>query len=221
MKRRFLFSIVAATLMVSVVHAGLAPTNLPSSSYYQGRHDKTFNLDSGDTIKVRLEFAVYQGEDADIMRDITGYTGETTGYVYAYQIFSDSSSTAALTAFSLTGVNPNAISSVTDDIGQAESITYGYTYESDGVEPTAGYFNDSVDEAIWEFENGTLVQGESSWFLFLYSDYSWVKGDLTVQAAVYDDDIPVPDGGGNSNIPEPATLLLLAGGTLLSLKRKK
>lgn len=220
MKRRFLLSIVVATLMVSVVHAGLAPTNLPSSPYYQGRHDKTFNLESGDTVKVRLEFAVYQGEDAGIMRDITGYTGETTGYVYAYQIFSDSSSTAALTAFSLTGVNANAISSVTDDIGQAGSITYGQTYESDGVEPAAGYFNDSVDEAIWEFEDGALVQGESSWFLFLYSDYDWVKGDIAVETAVYDDDVPVPDGDGNGNIPEPATLLLLAGGALLSLKRK-
>lgn len=220
MKRTVLVSIFVTVLMVSMAPAGL--TNLPDSDHYQGQHDKVFNLASGDTIKVHLEFAVYAGGQAETMRDLTNYEGQSTGFVYAYQIFSDDSSTAALASFSLTGINPAAISSTTHDIGQIDGFTAPSTevFDSDGVEPTDSYFNDTVTEAIWEFENGALVQGESSWFLFLYSNSDWIKGDIAVQAAVADDDIPVPDGEDNSNIPEPATMLLLACGALLSLKRK-
>jgi hypothetical protein len=57
------------------------------------------------------------------------------------------------------------------------------------------------------------MEGEQSWFLFLYSDYDWIKGDIEVQRV--NDDIPVPE------VPEPATLALLACGTMLSLKRRK
>ncbi|MHC4835196.1 MAG: PEP-CTERM sorting domain-containing protein [Planctomycetota bacterium] len=49
--------------------------------------------------------------------------------------------------------------------------------------------------------------------MFLYSDYDWIKGDIEVQRV--NDDIPVPE------VPEPATLALLACGTMLSLKRRK
>lgn len=220
--KSFLFSIVVAMLMVSVVQAGTAPAYLPTSSYYNGCNDKTFTLDSGDTVKIRLEFAVYSDSEAQSMREITNYQGQTTGFVYAYQIFCDDSNTAALTSFSLTGINAGAISSVTDDIGQAESLTMPSTVvlDSYGVEPQDSHFSDTVTEAIWEFENGMLVQGESSWFLFLYSDADWVKGDFVVETAPADDDIPVPSDDGSGNIPEPATLILLGVGTLLSLKRK-
>ena len=216
MKNTLLLPILLFALSASVVHAGLAPTFLPESSYYNGRHDKTFDVD-GESVKIRLEFAVYSGSEAQTMREITGYEGESTGYVYGYQVFCATSNTAALSYFALTGLDAGAISSATDDIGQAESVTTPSTvvFDSYGVEATDKYFEDSNSKAVWEFEDGTLIQGEQSWFLFLYSDYDWVAGDVEIQTVVADDDIPVP------HAPEPTTLVLLAGGALLSLRRRR
>lgn len=222
--KSFLFSVAVAMLMAPIVQANTAPAYLPTdaTTYYYGCNDKTFALNSGDTVKVRLEFAVYDGTQADDMREWTNYQGDATGFVYAYQIFCDDTNTAALASFSLTGINASGISSVTNDISQAASLTTSNSevFNSYGIEPQDSYFNDAVTEATWEFENGMMIHGESSWFLFLYSDADWVKGDFTIAEAAADDDISVPDGDGNSNIPEPATLLLLGIGALVSLKRK-
>ena len=212
--KSLLFLMVVSAILVPTVQASL--TYLPNSSYYNGQNDKTFDLGAGETITIHLEFAVYEGDEAETMQEITGYTGSTTGYVYAYQIFCDESNTAALTSFSLTGINPGAISSVTDDIGQIDSVTApsSEVFDSYGEEPTSSYFNGDVTEAIWEFEDGALIQGENSWFLLLYSDHDWIAGDYEVEA-IANDDIPMPGA------PEPTTLILLAGGAVLSLRRRK
>ena len=87
-------------------------------------------------------------------------------------------------------------------------------FDSEGVAPSPdGYFNDSSTKGIWEFEGGTMVQGEQSWFLFLYSADDWIAGDIEIQPA--NDDIPIP------GVPEPTTLALLVCGAILSLKRRK
>ena len=204
-----------------MTHAGLAPSILPESSYYQGQHDRTFDLGSEGTLGIHLEFAVYRDEtqyggsvnEAQIMQEWTGHTGDAD-YVYAYQVFCESSSDAGLTYFALTGIDPGTIADVQNDIGQNEYLDNGGPIQSGGVEPTSGGFNASVTKAVWQFDEGTLVQGEQSWFLFLYSDYDWIKGDIQVQALA-NDDIPVPE------VPEPATLVLLGCGAILSLKRRK
>jgi len=206
MIKKILFTLMLLLPLVSVTHAGV----LPVSSYYNGQHDRSFDLGSGDILDIHLEFAVYTGSQAEDVIDWTGHTGDAD-YVYGYQVFSETSSTAALTYFALTDVNPSAIADVQNDIGEAESLN---GTSSDGVEPASSDFNASVTKAIWQFDEGTLVQGQKSWFLFLYSDYDWIKGDIQVQPLA-DDDIPVP------NVPEPATLALLACGTFLSLKRRK
>ena len=205
--KKILFALVMLTLLVSVTHA----EPLPLSSYYNGQHDESFNLGSEGILDLHLEFAVYKDEEAQTMQDWTGHTGDAD-YVYGYQVFSEQSSTAALTYFALTGVNPSTITDVLNDIGEAESLNNG-TIQSEGVSPISSSFNESVTEAIWEFEDGALLQDDRSWYLFLYSDYDWIAGGIEVQRD--NDEIPVPE------VPEPATLALLACGTILSLRRRK
>ena len=217
--KKILFALMSLLLLVSATHAGL----LPGSSYYEGQHSRSFDLGSEGILDIRLEFAVYRDEtgispdgldEAQIMQDWTGHTGEAD-FVYAYQVFCEDSSTAPLTYFALTGINPSTIASIEDDISEQDELNS--TYFSDGVQPEddGGYFNDSVTKAIWEFGDGSgaIAHGEQSWFLFLYSDYDWIAGDIEVQRT--NDDIPIPE------VPEPATLALLICGTVLSLKRKK
>ena len=218
--KKILFMLMVLLSLVSVTYAGMAPSILPASSYYQGQHDRSFNLGSEGTLDIHLEFAVYRDEtqyggtvnEAQIMQEWTGHTGDAD-YVYAYQVFSKQSSTAPLTYFALTGINPAAIADVQNDIGQADSLKNG-AIQSEGIAPSGSYFNASVTKAIWEFDGGSIVQGEQSWFLFLYSDNDWIAGDMEIQPPA-DDDIPVP------SVPEPATLALLACGTVLSLRCRK
>lgn len=207
---------MSCLLLAAAIQAGLAPTYLPSSSYYQGRHSFAFDLGAEGVLSGHLEFAVYKGTEAEVMMDWTGYEGQAQ-YVYAYQVFNDgANSNAALTYFALTGINPGSIGSVTEDIGQAESVG---TFDSEGIAPEGnGYFDAAVTKAIWTFADGTLIKGTQSWFLFLYSNYDWIKGGMEVQPT-QNDDIPIPDDG-NNNIPEPATMLLLVSGIVLSQLRK-
>ncbi|OQY07031.1 MAG: hypothetical protein B6I25_02710 [Planctomycetales bacterium 4572_13] len=189
MKKILFVAVMSLALLVSAAHAGLAPSILPTDqdTHYYGSHDRSFDLGSGDTLDIHLEFAVYAGTQAQTMQEWTGHTGGAE-FVYAYQVFSESSS-----------------------ISEAESLN---GTPSGGIGPASSDFNTSVTKAIWQFDEGTLVQGTQSWFLFLYSDYDWIKGDIEVQPLA-DDDIPIP------GVPEPTTLALLACGTLLSLKRRK
>ena len=211
MKKILVTFISLLLLIISVTHA----EPLPGSSYYEGEASRLFDLGPRGILDLRLEFAVYKDEEAQTMQDWIGISdGDNfvySDYVYGYQVFSETSSTAALNYFALTGINPAAISDIENDIGEAESLNDG-AIQSEGIAPSSSDFNSSVTKAIWQFENVAIAQGEQSWYLFLYSDYDWIAGDIAVQR---DDDIPVPE------VPEPATLALLSFGTVLSLRRKK
>ncbi len=208
--------IMLGVLLVSVTHADLLRSDLPDSTYYSGQHDRYYDLGGGQNLLVHLEFAVYNGSQAQDIQAWTGHAG-SADFVYAYQVFCDSSNAAGLTMFSLTGINPASIADVQNDIGENEYLDDGIPTQSGGVAPTSSEFNESVTEAMWQFEAGELVQGDQSWFLFIYSNNDMVAGDFNVQQLA-DDDIPVP---GDNEVPEPATLALLACGAILSLRRKK
>ena len=108
-------------------------------------------------------------------------------------------------------IDSASISDIENDIDEAELLNDG-AIQSEGIGPSSSDFNSSVTKAIWQFENVAISQGEQSWYLFLYSDYDWIAGDIAVQR---NDDIPVPE------VPEPTTLALLSFGTVLSLRRRK
>lgn len=210
--KNFLFSIIATVLAASTVQAGLAPTNLPTSSYYQGRYSFSEDVGGGVILSGHVEFAVYTGTEADDQIEATGYEGDTE-YVYAYQVFNYQESDAAMTYFAITGIDPTAVESDAIDAMEDSSATTG-------IEPSNYGFNAEQTKGIWEFNDAILIQGEKSWFLFIYSDFDWVAGGIQLQAA-YDDDIPIPNDNGSSNIPEPATLILLVSGAIVSLRHKK
>lgn len=214
--KKILITLVLVLILTASAQALTTPSILPTTTdtHYYGAHDFLFDLGSEGTLSGRLEFAVYSGTQAQSMMDWTGHSGSPDTFVYAYQVFCDESSTAAMKYFLLTGINPTTIASVEEDISQQGTLNSA-SILSDGVKPKddGGYFNDSKTKAIWEFEGGTMVQGEQSWFLFLYSQYDWIIGDIEVQPM--DDDIPIP------GVPEPTTMALLIGGMILSLKRRK
>ncbi len=201
-KKILFFGIVVFALLLPAVQAGLAPSYLPASSHYQGRNSFSETLNDGSTISGHLEFAVYTGTQADDAIVNTGYEGEAD-FVYAYQIFNYQESDAAITYFAVTGVNPDSV--------ELDAIDAMEDFATTGVEPSDGYFNAEETKGIWEFNNTTLIQGAHSWFLFIYSDDDWIAGEIELQST-YDDDIPVPTA------PEPATMVLLLGGTVLALK---
>ena len=211
--KSLMFLVTTFVLVASIAQAGLAPSNLPSSSYYQGRHSFSEDMGSGVVISGHLEFAVYTGTEALDAIEATGYEGDAD-YVYAYQVFNYQESDAAMTYFAVTGVDPATVES--DNINAMEDFSGSGT----GIEPSNYGFNIDQTKGVWEFNSTTLIQGEKSWFLFIYSDHDWIAGDIQLQA-IYDDDVPVPINDGSNEIPEPMTLALLLGGVVMCLKCKK
>lgn len=213
MMKKLQIMMMVVLMMVSSAYAvfdtpGQVPQYLVTNgAFYYGANDQEFS-DLGMT--VRLEFAVYEGENATDVIDAIGYTGEATNYVYAYQVFCEAPSLDSLTYFGLSREDETALGS--DELG-----IFQFADSFGGVEPAGdgGYFDDdeTPTEAIWEFEDGALMEGDHSWYLFLFSDHAPVIGNFTLEEASADDDIPVT--------PEPATLVLLLGGSLLCFKRRK
>lgn len=188
-----LFLLVAATSW-----AGMPGQYLPESTHYQGRNSFAVNEGDGKYLVGHVEFAVYDTQE----QTLAGYEGDGR-YVYAYQVFSYSSSTAPLSYFSLLGANFSGIVQKYDDVLDGAA--------SGGVTASGTRLADQGAKAIWDFTEGTLVESERSWFLFFSSDADWTKGDFEVKAT-FDDDIP---------IPEPITLGLLGGGILLMRRKRK
>ncbi|MHC5084605.1 MAG: hypothetical protein ACYSOV_03270, partial [Planctomycetota bacterium] len=67
-----------------------------------------------------------------------------------------------------------------EELPEAGTLNDG-AFQSEGVQPTSSAFNDSVTKAIWQFDDVAIAQGDQSWYLFLYSDYDWIAGDIEVR----------------------------------------
>ena len=190
---------------VSTAHAAL--TYLPESDYVSGV--SIYNTGSGN---IYVQYAVY---DTSI-QTLEGYDGDEQ-YVYAYQVLNYSS--VDIAAIAILGFDPLAVTS--DSLDVSDELD---TNTTDGMDATTLLDAEDV-QALYAFDGGAVVQGDTSWFLLIYSDYDWVKGSYEINPS--DTDIAVPgedstgSGSDNNNVPEPATLALLLGGGVLSLMRKK
>jgi len=210
MKRIKLLSLLfVATLFVQ----NAAATILPYSSHYQG--SSYFN-NAGVTGHV--DFAVYDtlGTSGDEWTG-AGFTAPGTGqYIYAYQIFNDAGSSAAIEFFTIMGIDdpptPHHLAGIATM--DSQNPWENYPLITEGVAPTNSFPNTNLAEtrATWEFAGGILVADEYSWFLIFSSANDWTEGryDMSPPADI----VPIPN-------PEPCTLALLGlGGTILFAKRK-
>ena len=200
--------LLVGMLLVAVTAAHAALTFLPESDYVSGMS----TYDTGGSGYIYVEYAVY---DTSI-QTIDGYDGEER-YIYAYQILNGSS--IDIESIAILGFDPLAVTS-SDYLDTSDELDGSTT---DGMDATALLDTEDV-KAYYVFDGGAVVQGDTSWFLLMYSDYDWVTGSYEINPS--DTDVPVPgdstdDSDQDNNVPEPATLALLLGGALLSLKRTK
>ena len=201
MKTSATFLLLAA-LVLAVPSAQAGLTYLPDG-YLDGwgnRANFGVNLGDGQFVIGHIEFAVY---DTQAVGDLGFSSPGDRQYVYAYQIFSETATTF-LDYFALTGIPSSAIQS-NDDIGTDD--VYG------GVAAERFGFNLTRTKAFFEFEDGLLVEGENSVLLLLGSDGAPIVGGYEFTPSA-DPEVPVPE------IPEPATLALLLGGSLLAFRRR-
>ena len=211
---RVLSLLVVAVLFVQA--AGAATTTiLPGSSHYQGRSYFSTYTQNG-ILAGRIEFAVYDTLAGNEFA-AAGFTAPGAGrYTYAYQIFNDDPiSNDVLEYFSVLGIGADAIADpVANNLGSVDYDPVGGV----GVAPTAEYFavfdpQVGPEKAIWEFEDGILVEGDHSFFLILSSNHDFIKGTYSIVKTT-DNDAPIPN-------PEPGTIALLGIGGALTLLRKR
>lgn len=215
MKKATVLGLVILAALVPAAVAGLTPTQLPSGymAGWEGKATYAENLGGGQILHGHIEFAVYDTQAAG-NGDI--FVPGNRRYLYAYQVFNNGSqATAALSYFGLTGIKAGAITSSTDiDTKDADG----------GVDATRAYFNLSKTAASFEFDNGILAVDGKSFFLLIGSNSTPVVGGYSVIAPEDDGEITTPGGDDNTGeqpIPEPATMAILLGGTLLSLRKRK
>ena len=199
--------LLIAILFVRTAGATIT-TILPDSSHHQGRA----HYYSG-----RIEYAVYDTvTNPDEFVGVDGFTAPRTGrYIYAYQIFTDDTSTFPAEYFAIAGIGEGALADpVNDNIGSVSDSPSDPGQE--GVQPDMAYITSSTTLGImgaWEFDDSLLVEGEHSYFLVLRSDTDWDWGTYTF-SDTYANQPPIPN-------PEPSTIALLGFGMLTLLRRRR
>jgi hypothetical protein len=204
-KIRSLSLLLVATLFVQNAGAML----LPYSSHYLGR-----SYFSDVNVTGFVDFAVYdtQGVNGNEWEGAGGFDSPGDGrYIYAYQVFNDVDSTAAIEFFKIMGME-ELHHLVGIDTMDSQNPWENYPLITDGVEPTDSSFSIDETNATWEFAGGILIAGQYSWFLLFSSDNDWVKGQYIVQT---EGGLPIT---GN---PEPCTLALLGLGSAILLAKRK
>jgi hypothetical protein len=207
---RLLTLLLVATLFVQNATAGLI---LPYSSHYQGR---SYFPESITGVKGFVDFAVYdtQGLYGDEWGG-NGFEAPGTGrFIYAYQVFSDANSTAAIDFFTIMGIDdpPTPHHLIGIDTINSQNPWELSQLITEGVAPTSTETNLSETRGTWKFAGSIFAPGEYSWFLIFSSDNDWVQGKYTMETSSI---FPVASN------PEPCTLALLGlGSAILFAKRR-
>jgi len=201
-------------LSVLVIAAMLTPdASAYLSSYSSSLNDndwqgyKTYkNEDS--SLSCTLIFNVY--DNIAHHSEVTAWAGNVDfpdRYVYAYQLFVDTSSTKEVTFFSILQASGAAISNSLMHVTQAILGTGATTDPNPSDDAEQGKWK-------WSASVGLLSAGESSAYLVFSSPYAPVRGSFKVDTSVEE---PPPV------VPEPSTIafLCLASGFLVAGRNRK
>ncbi len=208
--------LVIATLFIQNASATL---HLPVSSYaevegnWQG--DQLYT-DTENDLEVRVEFAVYHTFTMTYDEGIAFINelglSDPYPYIYAYQIF-DLAGSEEIASFAIFGIGEYPLDVVEESI---HSVDDGHGGIAPKPKPNGVYFTPSNTRGVWEFEGGTLIAGEHSWFLFFGSYSAPVPGSYEINGPEVTPGVPL-------EIPEPATmaLLFIGGAMMISARRRK
>lgn len=151
-----------------------------------------------------VDYAVYAPDEYTSLGD---HPDEETKYIYAYQIFNDSTSTVTVSHLSI---------GLASDAG-ADNVWYDTTYgESGGSIPVLSWLVGNPPGSVqWV---GSWAPGTHSTVLLFSSpnNYTWDSATMANGGKGDTHDLPSP-------LPEPAVLILLCGGIvpmLLKHRRK-
>jgi hypothetical protein len=156
-------------------------------------------LESGGALSGQIDYAVYEPGK---------YDGSIDLYVYAYQVFNDS--TVAINYFSVGLSTDVQVSDAWCDPAMSWA-------KSGGSIP--GMSLPLSENVLYVFQAGNIKAGKWSATLLFTSDYSPEMGIGVVPGGVAGSvnvEVPSP-----SPVPEPATLALISGGAFLALRRKR
>lgn len=209
-------------LLAVIASANASPLYLPQSDTWQG-----YNYYNENNLSVRLEYAVYDTQNALDMSyisdsDYSDLSGIGSGqFIYTYQIFTNpdtDSGYLAVDTFKLLGFDTSVIlDSSTMDDGMNSVNDDGISLDADGTVSDASSFG-------WAFQTVDLGEGNRSYFLAFTSDSSPIAGSYEMTA---NQSTPVPSegegsgDGNNQDVPEPTTVVLMAGGMAWLLKKRK
>ena len=206
-KLTIIFVLVAIALCMQSASAAL--TNLENSSYAASVHNwEGIDYFSQDGVTGYVDYTVYQQNFIDNTIDENNFIESTNlsgEYIYAYQVFVDEDSSTEVGAdFFRLLYEGNPLAGVLSDI-----------MTLDDGEPNAVDIWGTVDpNGTWYFKEGELIDGKHSFFLLYSSDEGPVAGSYEIGTNTYD------MGGTEGQIPEPATVAMLAIGGM-SLMRAK
>ena len=200
-----LFLLLVAGNVVNVARAGPLSTDLNAISGYNDFTSFSENLVDGTIIEATVDYAVYdKGQYPGTVP--SGLGGK---YIYAYQVFNETSSNINIDFFSV-GLKPGAIDLATDQSWDDSAYAL-----PGGISCTIfiDFIGSPAEKAGFAFFAGPIGIGQHSEVLLFSSDYEPMYYYGIVAGGALGK-LPSP-------IPEPGTIILLSGFIFLAVKKRK